>query len=229
MTTGTDIKIKAGGTEFGAYLASPDNPATAGVIVIQEIFGVNHHIRAVTDRLAADGYVAIAPDIFHAQEPGVQLGYDEAGMNKGIKLMQKLNPPAALADIKACLDYLKNEKDCRKVGVTGFCMGGMLTYLTAANLPVDAAAAYYGGGIANFLDQAKNIRCPIIFHFGDKDAHIPLSQVDKIKDATKSLKDCEVYVYSADHGFHCDERGSYDATAAKQAWARTQELFRKFL
>lgn len=229
MTTGTDIKIKAGGTEFGAYLASPNKPATAGVIVIQEIFGVNHHIRAVTDRLAAEGYVAIAPDIFHAQEAGVQLGYDEAGMNKGIKLMQKLNPPATLADIKACLDYLKNEKGCEKVGVTGFCMGGMLTYLTAANLPVDAAAAYYGGGIANFLDQAKNIRCPIIFHFGDKDAHIPLSQVDKIKDATKSLKDCDVYVYSADHGFHCDERGSYDATAAKQAWARTLDLFKKFL
>ena len=220
---GSDITLQGPGGEFSAYAVEPAG-ASAGVVVIQEIFGVNQHIRSVTDRFAQAGYAAVAPDIFHAQQPGVQLGYDEQDIQTGFGLMQGLDMAAAVQDIGVCIEYLR-DKTGGKVGVTGFCMGGRLTYLAAADLSPDAAVAYYGGGIASQLDKAGSISCPIMFHFGEKDAHIPMSDVAQIREAVRGLPDATVHTYDADHGFHCDERGSYDADAASIAWSRTLEFF----
>ena len=221
----SDITIESNNGSFTAYLATPENKGAPGIVLIQEIFGVNHHIRSVADRLAAAGFMVIAPDIFHAQQPGIQLGYDQQGMNRGMQLLQQLNPQTTLDDIDACIRYLKQQPGCSKVGITGFCMGGMLSYLAAANLQVDAAACYYGGGTVNLLDQAGNIGCPIIFHFGERDSFIPLDQVEQIRQATAGLKSCEIYLYDADHGFNCDERESYHEPSATAAWQRTIQLF----
>lgn len=224
MTTqGKNIRITAPDGEFDAYLAKPavDGP---GILVIQEIFGVNPHIRSVCDRFAQAGYTALAPDIFHYLEPNLELGYEEADMMKGIALMGKLDQPRTLRDINAALQHLRGLSNNGKAGVTGFCMGGLLTYLSAANLGPDCAIAYYGGGIANVTDQASKISCPILFHFGAKDAFIPLSDVDKIRAATASLPNATIQVYDADHGFHCDARASYDKAAATTAWQRTIDL-----
>ncbi|MEC9339956.1 MAG: dienelactone hydrolase family protein [Pseudomonadota bacterium] len=224
---GRDITLKGPDGEFSAYGVMPAG-ATAGVVVIQEIFGVNHHIRSVTERIAAAGYAALAPDIFHAQQAGVQLGYNEQDVQTGFGLMQGLDMDAAVQDIGVCIDFLRDQTG-DKVGVTGFCMGGRLTYLAAANLSPDAVAAYYGGGIASQLDQAASISCPILFHFGERDAHIPMNDVEKIRAAVSGLADATVHTYDADHGFHCDERGSYDADAAKLAWSRTLAFFEQHL
>lgn len=219
-----DISLSGPSGSFGAYSAKPADGATAGVVVIQEIFGVNSHIRSVTDRVAEAGYAALSPDLFHAQEAGVQLGYGEQDMQTGFGLMQGMDIPAAVAEIGACVEALRQETG-GKVGVTGFCMGGLMTYLSAAAGAPDAAVAYYGGGIASNLDAAAGIQCPIIFHFGEKDAFIPAADVEKVREAVAGLADAKVYTYDADHGFHCDERPSYDEASAKQAWSRTMECF----
>lgn len=220
----SEVTLSGPKGKFGAYSATPGDGAKAGVVVIQEIFGVNRHIRAVTDRMAQAGYAALSPDLFHAQQAGVQLGYTEPDIQTGFGLMQGLDVPGAVAEIGACVEYLRKQTG-GKVGVTGFCMGGLMTYLSAAAGAPDAAAAYYGGGIAANLDKANRIRCPIVFHFGEKDAHIPMSDVDKVRQAVANLADATVYTYAADHGFHCDERASFDSASAATAWARTLEFF----
>ncbi len=224
---GNDITLRGSAGNFSAYAVEPAD-AKAGIVVIQEIFGVNSHIRSVTDRLAGAGYAALAPDVFHRQQPGVQLGYGEEDIQTGFGLMQGLDMDGAVADIDVCIDYLR-DKTGGKVGVTGFCMGGRLAYLAAATLSPDAAVPYYGGGIASQLDRAASITCPILFHFGERDAHIPMSDVEQIRDAVSGLADATVHTYNADHGFHCDERGSYDADAAALAWSRTLEFFGRCL
>lgn len=231
MAQGTDTTVHSPKGDFGAYLAAPDGAPTGGVVVIQEIFGVNHHIRAVTDRLAAAGFLALAPDLFHRSAPGVQLGYDEAGFKRGFELMQQLTPADALTDLEASLKTLRADARLRgkKVGVLGFCMGGLYAYRSAANLDPACAVAYYGGMIAAHLDEAARIRCPIQFHFGEKDHFIPLDQVEQIRTATAGLAARELYVYAADHGFNCDERASHDAAAAKQAWDRSLSFLRRNL
>jgi carboxymethylenebutenolidase len=231
MASGADCTIRAAKGDFGGYLSGPSGAPTGGVVVIQEIFGVNHHIRAVCDRLADAGFLALAPDLFHRGEAGVQLGYDEPGFKRGFELMQQLAPADALADIEASLKTLRAERRLRggKVGVLGFCMGGLYAYRSAANLDPACAVAYYGGAIAAHLDEAARIRCPIQFHFGEKDHFIPLDQIEQIRAATAGLAERELYVYPADHGFNCDERGSFDAAAAKQAWERSMSFLRRHL
>ena len=229
MSIHTEIlSINASDSPFDAYLAKPPGGGP-GILVIQEVFGVNPHIRSVCDRFAENGYCALAPDVFHYLEPNVELGYEEADMNRGIGLMQQLDHARTLRDLGATLDQLRKISSNGKAGVTGFCMGGLLTYLSAAHLKPDCASAYYGGGIANFTDLAGQISCPIQFHFGEKDAFIPMQDVDKIRQATEKLPDCEIYVYDADHGFNCDARASYDEAAAKQAWQRTLHLMKTHL
>lgn len=231
MNSGADCTIHSSKGDFGAYLAAPDGTAGGGVVVIQEIFGVNHHIRAVCDRLAEAGFVALAPDLFHRADAGVQLGYDEAGFKRGFELMQQLDPADALADVEASLKTLRADARLRgrKVGVMGFCMGGLYAYRGAANLDPDCAVAYYGGNIAAHLDEASRVRCPIQFHFGERDHFIPLEQVEQIRTATAALPNRELHVYAADHGFNCDERASYDAAAARQAWERSLSFLRRNL
>lgn len=215
---GANVKIaSAGDFEVGAYVAEPTGSAQGAVVVIQEIFGVNSHIRNVTDGYAAEGYYAIAPKIFDRIERDIELGYEEADMGRGIELaFQQLDHGLALADVQSAINTAAQHG---AVGVVGYCFGGLLTWLAACELAnVAAASSYYGGGVAGQLD--KTPKCPTIMHFGALDAHIPLSDVDKVKAAHPDLP---VYVYDADHGFNCDQRGSYDAAAAELARSRTLE------
>ncbi len=209
----------ADGFDLGAYQAEPEGDAVGAVVVIQEIFGVNNHIREVVDGYAAAGYVAIAPQIFDRVEPDIEPGYEEADMGRGIEIaFQSLDRAVALQDIQAAIDAASVYG---KVGVVGYCFGGLLTWLSACELDgVSAASAYYGGGLA--AEAGRTARCPVMMHFGELDAHIPLSDVEQVRDAQPAA---DVFVYAADHGFNCDHRASYNAEAAALAKSRTEEFF----
>jgi carboxymethylenebutenolidase len=211
------------GFALGAYAAEPEDEAQSAVVVIQEIFGVNGHIRDVVDGYAGAGYYAIAPQIFDRVERDVELGYEGDDMTHGIELaFQKLDRPLALQDIQATIEAASVHG---KVGVVGYCFGGLLTWLAACELNgVSAASAYYGGGIAAEVNRSAH--CPVIMHFGELDAHIPRSDVDKVKEAQP---DVDVFIYDADHGFNCDHRASFNAAASEQARARTLEFFARHL
>ena len=221
---GQRIELRAAdGFELGAWESVPDSAPKGGVVVIQEIFGVNGHIREVVDGYAEAGYAAVAPQIFDRAEANVELGYEEADMGRGIELaFQKLQMPNTLADIQAAIDHAAGHGP---VGVVGYCFGGLLTWLAACELNgVAAASSYYGGGVAGEAERSP--KCPVIMHFGELDAHIPLSDVDKVKAAQP---DVPVYVYAADHGFNCDHRASYDAPSADLARQRTLAFFAECL
>ena len=207
------------GFTLGAYQAQPEGAPIGAVVVIQEIFGVNTHIREVVDGYAAAGYFAIAPQIFDRVERDIELGYEEADMGAGIEIaFQKLDLATALSDVQAAIDAASAHG---KVGVVGYCFGGLLTWLAACELNgVTAASSYYGGGVAG--EAQRTPKCPVIMHFGELDAHIPMSDVDKVKAAQP---DVPIYVYPADHGFNCDHRGSFDADAAALAKQRTLAFF----
>lgn len=211
------------GTTIDAWQAKPPGMMKAGLVVIQEIFGVNNHIRNVTDRFAADGYLAIAPAMFDRRKKGVDLGYTPEGIAQGREIAMSLKPAEIMADVAGAIKALR-EQGCRRVGIVGFCFGGTVAWRAAAGADVDAAVGYYGGGVYGLRDLKP--RVPTALHFGDKDAHIPM---DQVKAVAEMHPEVEVHVYAADHGFHCDERGSYDAAAAKQAYARTLEFFGKHL
>jgi carboxymethylenebutenolidase len=215
--------VSADGFTFDAYEAKPEGDPRGGVVVVQEIFGVNSHIREVCDGYAADGYHAVAPAIFDRVEADVELGYDEAGMTKGVELARgKLDMNDTLADVQAAVDYLAGKG---KVGIVGYCFGGLICWLAAAKLEsLHCASGYYGGGIAQANDLQPNI--PVILHFGELDAHIPMTDVRAIEDAHP---DVTVHVYPADHGFNCDHRASYDESAAQLARERTLALFARYL
>lgn len=213
----------ADATTIDAWQARPSGLIKAGLVVIQEIFGVNHHIRGVTDRFAADGYLALAPAMFDRRKKGVDLGYDQAGIAQGREIAMTLKPAEIMADVAGAIKALRG-LGCAKIGIVGFCFGGTVAWRAAAGADVDAAVGYYGGGIYGLRDLKP--RVPTALHFGDKDAHIPLDQVRAVADLHPEV---EVHVYAADHGFHCDERASYDATAARQAYARTLEFFGQHL
>ena len=213
----------ADGFEFAAYENAPAGETKGAVVVIQEIFGVNQHIREVVDGYAADGYYAIAPQIFDRIEAGIELGYEEADMGRGIELaFQKLDHAKTLEDIQAAINHAGS---IGKVGVVGYCFGGLLTWLSACHLQgVAAASSYYGGGLVGQKDLQAN--CPVIMHFGELDAHIPMTDVEAIKAAQPNVP---VHVYAADHGFNCDHRASFDAQAATLAKSRTLEHFAQHL
>ena len=214
----------ADGFKLGAYVAEPPGAAQGGVVVIQEIFGVNRHIRAVADGYAAAGYVAIAPQIFDRVERQVELGYSEqADFDKGLRIaFHDLKIPDTLLDLQAAVDYAAKYG---RVGVVGYCFGGLLTWLSACELDkVAVVSSYYGGGTAK--EAQRRARCPVMMHFGEKDQHIPLSDVDTIR---RAQPDVQIFVYDADHGFNCDERGSYDQTSASLALDRTLNFFEKHM
>lgn len=207
------------GHEFTAYLAAPpagQAPARGAIIVIQEIFGVNPHVRAVTDSYAAEGYVAIAPALFDRVRRGIELGY-EGTMEEGRGYMAQLPPEKVMLDIATALAVVRH---AGRVGVVGFCWGGKQAYLTACQLPVACAVAYYGGSIAASLEQKP--RHPVMFHFGEQDTHIPLTDVAKIKAANPQGV---FHLYPAGHGFNCDQRGSHHAPSAQLARERTLQFF----
>lgn len=221
---GEQIKLTASdGFELGAWVAKPTGAPKGGIVVIQEIFGVNQHIREVTDGFAADGYVAIAPAIFDRAELGVELGYEGPDIARGADIARgKLAQADTMKDLQAAIDYAGQ---FGKVGVVGYCFGGLLTWLCAGHANgLACASGYYGGGIAGVNDLKPKV--PTVLHFGEKDAHIPISDVNKIREAHP---DVSVYVYDADHGFNCNHRSSYDEPASKLALTRTLALFAEHL
>jgi carboxymethylenebutenolidase len=217
------IDIPAGSDSFGAYMALPKSGKGPAVIIIQEIFGVNGHIRAVTEQYAQDGYVAIAPDIFWRTQPRVELTYAGADRDKGIELLQKTNVDLAVADVGATAAALRAMPEVTgKVAAIGYCFGGRLAYLAAAQGTVDVAVAYYGGGIQNLLDHAPKIKVPMQFHYGEADSGIPMSAVGEVKERFTGRDDVEFHIYpNADHGFNCTDRASYHQHSAALAHGRT--------
>jgi carboxymethylenebutenolidase len=209
--------------QLGAYRADPQGKPKGAIVVVQEIFGVNTHIRSVCDRFAADGYAAIAPALFDRQQRDFQSGYSPEDVANARKFIA--NPDWALMakDTQAAIDAVKS---VGPVGVVGFCMGGTIAFLAATRLDgVKAAGCYYGGKIVAFADEKP--RCPTQMHFGALDQGIPLTDVETIK---QKRTDCEVFIYpDAGHGFHCDERASYHAPSAAQAWERTTAFLAKNL
>lgn len=206
-----------GGHEFQAYLAAPKGAPRGAVVVAQEIFGVNSHIRAVTDAYAAQGYTAIAPALFDRVRRGIELGYTADTVQEGIGYMLQVKPEHFLADVGAAINAVKGSG---RVGIVGYCWGGTVAWLAACELPVAAASSYYGGGIVNLLEHKP--KHPVIYHFGEKDAHIPLADVEKIKAAHPAGV---FHLYPADHGFNCNDRASYDAPSARLALERTLAFF----
>lgn len=200
------------GNRISAYLAEPGGTPKGGLVVVQEIFGVNPHIRSVADRYAAAGYLAIAPALFDPVEQGVELDYNQAGMQKGFDLVGKLGFERALAGVQAAA---KEVSRAGRVGVVGYCWGGSVTYLAAIRLALPGISYYGGRNVQLVGEQAK---APLLFHYGLKDAHISEADREAVR---KANPEAEFYVYDADHGFNCDARGSYDAAAAKLAMERS--------
>ena len=233
------VEIAVGEQTMGGYLARPEgDDVLPAVIVYMEIFGINSHIREVTERIAAEGFVALAPDYFHRTGPGIELGYDDEGMAEGMKHLGQLDAEQMIADAQAAVAALEGRDDVAGAGIgaMGFCIGGHMTYLTACTTDIQVSAPFYGGGIAapqgpggaaSTVSRTSGIKGAMMCFFGGQDAMIPPDQVDAIRAA---ISDAgvrgEVVVYDdADHGFHCDQRDSYNPTAAKDAWRRVTELF----
>jgi carboxymethylenebutenolidase len=221
---GKDIKLTAlDKFQLGGYRADPAGTPEAAVVVIQEIFGVNHHIRAVCDRIAGNGYVAIAPSIFDRIEPGFQCGYSPEEVAVARKFVANSDWPAMLRDTQAAIDAVR---EVGPVGIVGFCMGGSVAYAAAAKLSgLSVAIGYYGGAIVRFADDKPKV--PTQLHFGEKDTGIPLTDVEIIR---AKRPDVEIHVYpGAQHGFNCEERASYDKASADIARQRSVDFLGKHL
>ena len=211
----------ADGNEFSVYYVRPEGAPRGAVVVIQEIFGVNSHIRRIVEQYAAEGYVAAAPALFDRQKKGIELGYSPDDVQQGIGYMMKVDPAGVLADLDATIDAASR---AGKVGMVGYCWGGRVTYLAGCHTNIAAGVAYYGGGIAQVLTDTP--RCPMMFHFGEKDVHIPLSDVAAIR---KAYPQGTYHLYPADHGFNCTERASFHPESARLAYTRTVEFFRQHI
>ena len=208
----------ADGNTLSAYLVKPAGPPRGAVVVIQEIFGVNSHIRRVAEQYAAEGYLAIAPALFDRLKKAVDLGYDAAGIQAGVALVTKTTVEGVVADVNTALNAVVH---AGKVGMVGYCWGGRVTYLSACHTNIAAGVAYYGGGIAQLLPETP--RCPVMFHFGEKDTHIPLSDVERIRAA---YPQGEYHLYPAGHGFNCTERADFEPASARLAFERSINFFR---
>jgi carboxymethylenebutenolidase len=216
---GISVELAAAdGHRLAAYVAEPKGKPHGGIVVIQEIFGVTRHIRAVADQYAAAGFLAVAPALFDRVERNVEVPYTD--MAKGRGYMQALKEHEVIMDVQAAID---RARAAGKVGVVGYCWGGTVAYWAAARTKIDAAVAYYGGGIGRYT--AEKPRAPVMFHFGEKDAHIPMTAVEQIKAA---YPEGIYYLYPADHGFNCTDRASYDPPSAKLALERSLEFLHRY-
>ena len=217
----------ADGFVFPAYVARPSGKPRAGVVVVQEIFGVNAHIRAVADGYAAQGYLAVAPATFHRVQHEVELAYSPPDIQAGAALkaqVEALPAPGVVPDIAAAIEFAAQ---AGKVGMVGYCWGGLLTWRSAClQQGLSAAVPYYGGGMTVGAELDRNPRCPVLCHFGDQDHAIGMDTVQAFQSAQPKV---EVKVYQAQHGFNCDHRGSYDAAAAALALERTLTFFARHL
>ena len=222
------------GFTLPVFVARPTGAPRGAVVVLQEIFGVNDHIRAVTERYAAEGYLAVAPATFARVQPDVELGYTDADMATGMTLKTRVeNRPGAgvLSDVQTAIEYAALEAGgsvaAAKVGIVGFCWGGLLAWRAACELRgLAAAVCYYGGGMTNEAESARTPGCPVLAHFGKRDHFISESSVHTFAKAQPGV---QVHLYDADHGFNCDQRGSYNQPAADQARERTHAFFAEHL
>lgn len=220
---GTNIDITASdGHKFAAYRADPTGEAKGAVVVVQEAFGVNAHIREMADRFAEEGYLAIAPALYDRVERGIDVGYTGADREKGIKTMQASNFDNTMKDVAATLDLCKK---AGKVGITGWCWGGSVAWLAACRVKGFACSVpCYGGRIPDHYKEKP--LCPVQFHWGETDASIPMEKVSMVE---KEHPEIESHIYPAGHGFTCDHRDSYDEKSAKLAYKRTMEFFKKHI
>ena len=213
----------ADGHSFNAYVARPATEPIAALIVVQEIFGVNAHIRSVADGWARDGFLAVAPALFDRIQPGIDLGYDPAGMQTAMSLFPKFDVDKAIVDVAAVVDFAAGATG-KKVGVIGYCLGGTVAWLSATRLQPAAAVGYYGGRIGNYA--AENPTCPVMLHFGSQDTHIPAAEVEKVHSAHPEV---EIFWYDTGHAFNCEPRRSFNAVAAKEARQRSLDFLQKHL
>jgi carboxymethylenebutenolidase len=223
---GTHIQLTASdGHAFRAYFAQPSTPAMSSVVIIQEIFGVNSHIRSIVDAYASQGFSAMAPDLFDRVQPGIELKYNSADSSRGMQIATQVGFEKALLDVAAAITQASQGTPPKKVGVVGFCWGGTLAWLAATRLHPTVSVAYYGGNIFKYLSEQP--RCPAMLHFGAKDKHISTSDIQKIQRAFPNLP---VFVYDdAGHGFNCDQRPGYSPKAAIQARQRTLSFLHSHL
>jgi carboxymethylenebutenolidase len=234
-----EVTVPTGSEKMPCYVARPAAGGPyPGLAVVMEAFGLNGNIRSLADRFAAEGFVVISPNLYFRQ-PNNVVGYDD--LPGAIKLMGGLTDDRVAADMTAALNFLKGQTDVKeKFGTTGFCMGGRVAFLTAVrNSDVYAAVPFYGGGMTRAgqpggkapVDDAANLKGPVLAYFGGKDAFIPVTEVDKFRDAlNKAGKAAEIVLYAdADHGFMCDERPSHHPEHAKEAFAKTVAFFKKNL
>ncbi|MBC8790579.1 MAG: carboxymethylenebutenolidase [Tagaea sp. CACIAM 22H2] len=221
---GHPIELQAAdGHRFQAWRSDPPGKPKAGLVILQEIFGLNEHIRKTTDSYGYDGYLAIAPALFDRVTPGIELGYGEDDIAKGRDIRAKVPNDKAVTDVAACALALQRA-GCTKIAVIGYCWGGTLAWLAAARVTgLDACISYYGGGVVQHLNETA--RCPVLFHFGETDHSIPMSDVEKIG---RALPDADLFVYPAGHGFSCEARGAYDKPSADKARERTKEFLRRY-
>jgi len=221
---GNTIQLVANdGHQLDAYLNKVPE-AQGAVVILQEIFGVNPHIRSVVDRFAAEGFTAIAPALFDRTQRGVELGYDEKGIQEGKKLAYGLPREQVLADIEAAMEFVRGQVPSGRAGVVGYCFGGSYAWLSATFLRPDAAVVYYGSMVAQFASESAH--CPVLMHFGEQDHGIPLADIDKIRTAHPEIP---VHLYEAGHGFSCDARASYSPGAANLAFGRTLAFLKEHL
>lgn len=222
------VKV-ADGTEVELYTAIPEgNGPFPAIILIQEAFGLNHHIRNVAERFCAEGYAVVAPDLFHRTAHRIEIAYTDFA-TVAMPHYSAINNEDLTADLKAAYDWLQQQDNIQKdkIGSVGYCLGGRVAFLANAVLPLAAAVSYYGGGLEQLAGQAENIKAPHLFYWGGLDQHITADKIAAITDAVKAADKeyTSVTISYADHGFNCDERPSYHPLAAKEAWAHTLAFF----
>ena len=212
------------GHVLDAYVVQPGVPAKGGLVIVQEIHGVNAHIRAVADRYADDGFVVVAPALFDRIERGVELRGSGEDMQRAMDLLKSFDIEKGVDDVAAAVQCERCFGNVKKIGVVGYCLGGTLAWLSAARLPIHAAVGYYGGRIAQYLGERPKV--PVMLHFGEQDQHIPQSEIDAI---AKAYPEVPIYTYPAGHGFNRDGSAGYSASCAMRARARTLEFLREHL
>jgi carboxymethylenebutenolidase len=225
-----DLTAKDGG-RFRGYLAVPASGRGPGIVLCQEIFGINAYIREVADAYAQEGYVVLAPDLFWRLEPNVELGYTPEDWERAFDFFKRFDIDKGIEDIGIAVAALKKRPECTgKVGAIGFCLGGKLAYLTACRVPVDASVCYYGVGIEGSLDESKNIKCPMVMHFAELDQFSSMEAFKQIQAHFKSRPEIEIYLYhGVDHAFARTGGDHYDKASALTAHARSIALFKKAL
>ena len=230
--SGTMININASdGGQFSAYLTLPEKGSGSGLVILQEIFGINSFLRDMAHQFSSEGYVVLIPDLFWRMQPGVVLGYDEKGLEQAFDYYGRFDVDQGIKDIADTINTLRTLPQCTgKVGSLGYCLGGKLAYLTAARTDVDCSVAYYGVAIEQSLDEAMSIDCPMVMHFAEADGFVPPEAVEQIHGVFEHRSDIEIYTYpELDHAFATPGRDSYNQAATELAYSRSMGLLNRVL